>query len=350
MADLTGLLIGSAIGAALLTQYWPKLEAWVHPPVTIYTPGQAVPPAPSRSAPPGGQALAPFRAPLPATQYPTPSSQSPAPAQGGLPVVQHPGPAQQEGVVAMAPPVAPPPSLPMVQPAPLPTVVHPGSSPAAGTPHWAPGSAYAGTGFFIAMDGSLLTAAHVVAGCSRAQIVSSHVALTVANVLATDTLRDIALLRAAQAQPPAVLPVGDPPAHGRMLVLGYPATAGMLVPEEDWPDLRSDMLTRAGGLAGLRDGVWLETMRITHGYSGGPVVDPRTGTVVAIVRAEITGPAVRAIVGHAGAHMATGPDGERLAGFVHREAPWIDLGRTLSGGEEPIAAARLATVHVICMH
>ena len=49
-----------------------------------------------------------------------------------------------------------------------------------------------------------------------------------------------------------------------------------------------------------------------------------------------------------GAHLATGPSGERLAAFVRREAPWIDLGHTLDGGEEPIAAARLATVHVIC--
>lgn len=313
MADVTGLLIGTAIGAGVLAVFWPELQAM----------GGAHAVAPAAIA----AATVP-QDPMPVVHYPV------APSRG----------------IAMAPPAPAP--LPAVIPAPLPSVVHPGSPPVApphvAPAHIAPGTAYAGTGFFIAFDGTLLTAAHVVAGCTRAQIVSAHVPLTAAIVLARDTLRDIALLRAAQAQPAAVLPVGHPAASGRVLVLGYPARAGLLVPEEEWADLRSGLVQKAGAMLAGRDGVWLETTRITHGYSGGPVIDPRTGMVVAIVRAEVTGPGVQALIGRSGAHMATGPAGEGVTGFLRQEAPWIDPGLVRSGGEDTIAAARLATIHVIC--
>lgn len=321
VAELTGLLIGTALGALLLALYFPDVEAFVRHHV-LPRPSPAI----VATAPP----------PLPA------------------PVAAPPSPVPPPRVVtAMAPPAPPPPlppplPLPEIRPAPLPTIVRPDMPAVPGETRRLPGMAYAGTGFFIAHDGSLLTAAHVVAGCTRAQIVSRHVAPAIATVLAVDATRDIALLRAAQVRPPAILPVGRAGGAGRVFVLGYPASAGMLVPEEDWAELRSDRVARTGGLLQASDGVWLETSRITHGYSGGPVLDPRNGTVVAIVRAEIEGPGLRRLALASGAHLATGPGGERLAAFVRREAPWIDLGHTLDGGEEPIAAARLATVHVIC--
>jgi S1-C subfamily serine protease len=266
-----------------------------------------------------------------------------------------PAPTEKPQAVALDPPAVVAPPMPEgwehggLAPAPLPSVIHP-DSPATGFPqHFKPGSAYAGTGFFIAFDGSLLTAAHVVAGCTKAEIISSKVPLSVAAVLATDTRRDIALLRAPNVRPQAVLPIGSPPSAGRLFVLGYPATADLRVPEEDWPNLRTDRILHTANVAGGNDGIWLETTRITHGYSGGPVVDPRTGAVVAIVRAEITGGTI-ATIAAPGFHLTTGPTGDRLASFVHKEAPWIDLASTLSDGYEATEAARLATVHVICLH
>ena len=103
------------------------------------------------------------------------------------------------------------------QPQTLPTVIYPEDP---GEPH-KPGSAVAGTGFFVASDGSLITAAHVVDGCRATRIASQFVHPTKVRLIATDTKRDVALLRADNVTPPATLPVGRPAsAGGRLFVLG----------------------------------------------------------------------------------------------------------------------------------
>jgi S1-C subfamily serine protease len=96
-----------------------------------------------------------------------------------------------------------------------------------------PGGGIAGTGFFVAADGGLLTAAHVVASCARIRIASRWLQPTTAQAVAADSTQDIALLRATHTTPPAVLPVGRPAGNsGRLFVLGYPASGGPLVPTE----------------------------------------------------------------------------------------------------------------------
>src|SRR5262245_14023140 len=54
-----------------------------------------------------------------------------------------------------------------------------------------PGSAVAGTGFFVASDGSLLTAAHVVTGCKATRIASKFVRPTSVRLIALDNKRDV---------------------------------------------------------------------------------------------------------------------------------------------------------------
>ena len=98
-----------------------------------------------------------------------------------------------------------------------------------------------------------------------------------AQVAARDTRHDIALLDAAGVHAPATLAIGRPTASGgRVFVLGYPATAGLLIPEETWGVLENDKLPREpASLTDPREQVWMEAGRVTHGYSGGPIFDPR---------------------------------------------------------------------------
>jgi serine protease Do len=128
--------------------------------------------------------------------------------------------------IAIAPPALP-------QRAPLPNIIYPDSPPADDQGTSKPGTAITGTGFSVASDGSLLTAAHVVPGCRQTRIASQLVKPADARLMATDATNDIALLRAVHVTPPAVLPVGRPAAPGgRLFVLGYPGSGDPLVPTE----------------------------------------------------------------------------------------------------------------------
>jgi hypothetical protein len=96
------------------------------------------------------------------------------------------------------------PALP--QPLPLPNIIYPDPLPSDDQGAPKTNMTVTGTGFFVASDGTLLTAAHVV----------------------------------------AVLPVGRPAAPaGRLFVLGYPASGGPLVPSETWATLANDRLPPA---------------------------------------------------------------------------------------------------------
>jgi S1-C subfamily serine protease len=167
-ADLLGLAIGLAVGGAALSLFMPRIEAAL---VSGPPPAQATQPAASQAAPaspaihPSQQIAPPVGLPVPVVVLPVPTP---------LPNVAYHDPVPQS-------PDAPP----------LPAVIGPSQpSKTLGT---------AGTGFFIAEDGSLLTAAHVVTECPQTAIVSSFVKPTAAEIVASDAKQDIALLRAASA-------------------------------------------------------------------------------------------------------------------------------------------------------
>jgi len=52
-----------------------------------------------------------------------------------------------------------------------------------------------GTGFFVSMDGYVITNAHVVDGCPNPQLISGLASPVSARVLVTDTANDLALVK-----------------------------------------------------------------------------------------------------------------------------------------------------------
>ncbi|MGE0419976.1 MAG: serine protease, partial [Acetobacteraceae bacterium] len=133
-----------------------------------------------------------------------------------------------------------------------------------------------GTGFFIASDGLLLTAAHVVDGCRTTQITSRDVGMAAARVLATDSQHDLALLRAQDVRPPALLSFAAPPAAGAGLtVFGYPSGADTQVPTEARGTLRNDQAAAPPNQRpDPRDFVLIEAGSVRQGFSGGPIIGP----------------------------------------------------------------------------
>src|ERR1700722_10014323 len=159
--DLLGLVIGLALGGAALYLFLPRIEAARAPGPP---PPQAVQPARQPTAPPGGPPSGPHAAQP--TGPPAIRAATPAP-----PVAQR---------------IAPPdPDVAMPVPAPLPAIAYPDIAPGSPGVRALPavvGPAQppkthgtAGTGFFIAEDGSLLTAAHVGTECTRTAILSNYV-------------------------------------------------------------------------------------------------------------------------------------------------------------------------------
>lgn len=313
--DLLGLAVGLALGGAALYMFLPRIEAALRP---------APPPAAQQAAPPVEPS------PPVVEQVAPPAVAVPTPAP--LPSIAYDDLAPQRRDV---------PPLPAV--APLPAVIGP-------SPHPATPIGTAGTGFFIADDGSLLTAAHVVTECRRTAIVSGYVRPTAVDIIATDARQDLALLRAPHLRPPGILPLGRPVSH-LLVVLGYPATAGPTTPAETWATLENDKFpAQVAALADSREMIWIEAPAVTHGFSGGPIFDPGNGAVVGLVRATITDPRLRQIRGMPTSGVAIGPGVERLNGFLRQQAPQFESARPSDTGNAAIEDARRATVHVLCWH
>lgn len=235
-------------------------------------------------------------------------------------------------------------------PAPLPNVLYPDQpAPAEAPPK--PGTGDAGTGFFVS-DHLLITAAHVVNACHQTQIVSQYVDLTSAELVARDPKQDIALLRVTRARAPAVLGIGQPAAsNDRVFVLGYPSSAGTTVAEETWGRLQNDRMPRdPAALTDPRQMLWMQALDVRHGYSGGPIFDPRTGMVAGIVRGTVDGERLRAIAGMPRNGIDIGPGSARLASFLQDQEPGLDAPPASQWGDDPLAVARRATVHVFCWH
>ena len=134
-------------------------------------------------------------------------------------------------------------------------------------------------------------------------------------IVASKSRQDIALLRAAHVRPPGILPIGPPlrPAGDRrtphqVFVLGYPASAGLTIPEETFATLENDKIpASAGAVADPREIVSIEANAITHGYSGGPILDPGNGAVVGIVKGMTNTSRLRFVPGMPVSGVSAGP-------------------------------------------
>jgi S1-C subfamily serine protease len=324
-ANLIGLLLGSAIGGAALAVVLPQAESHALAPGAAVKPGIAL--------------AAPQPDTLPAIIHPDqPRADDRAPPPKAAPSLE-PRPVEMPRIAVAAP-----------QPGPLPNIIHPDPPPARDGPH-RPGTGVTGTGFFVAADGSLLTAAHVVSGCRETRIASQLVRPSVARLVASDAKQDIALLRAAGVKPPATLSIGFPAAAGgRLFVLGYPASGGPLIPTEAWAMLENDALQPAPAeLIDPHRVIWAAAPEVNRGFSGGPILDPRNGAVVGIVRGMVDSTrlhAARAAIPASG--MVTGPGSAPLAALLRQEGTGTAV--VPVSGNDALDIARRATVHVLCLY
>lgn len=313
IGNLIGVLLGLAIGGAAVAVFLPSAPAPAPPPAPPLLVAANPPPQP----------------------HPAPRAQPPP----------RPPPRQ-----VMQPVELPPIAMVPEPPSTLPNIVYPDPLPQDPPPH-RPGSGIAGTGFFVASDGTLLTAAHVVKDCRQMRVVSKLVRSATAELLARNTKDDIALLRAAHVTPPAVLSVGHPELPGaRLFVLGYPASAGPLIPAETWATMENDKLQPGPPeLIDPRRLVWVAGPAIQHGYSGGPMLDPRNGEVVGIVRGMVDSArlhAARPAVPDAG--IVIGPGSALLTALLQQQGADDDGAAESVSGDDALDTARRATVHVLC--
>lgn len=137
----------------------------------------------------------------------------------------------------------------------------------------------AGTGFYLSSDGSMITAAHVVAGCQKVSLIDG----TSLQIVASDNDRDIALLRAGSAphtflklRRDQTLDLGE-----RVYLFGYPyfgnVSTGLNMTEGIVTSLRG---------AGDNPLHFQFSAGLQPGNSGGPVIDSG-GAVIGVAVARL---------------------------------------------------------------
>jgi S1-C subfamily serine protease len=300
--DLIGLVVGFALGGAALVHAWPTVQA-MHARLSNH----------------------PVR---------EPAARPPASRPAPILVVAQPG----MPVAAPDPALAPEPADAHRQRS---EIVYPEDPENPGV------HGRSGTGFFVD-DHLLITAAHVVPGCGRAEILSQFVSRTTVKVVARQPGEDIALLRVNGVKAPATLAIGRPEhADDRVFVLGFPITTKARTPVETWGDLRNHNLPP--GLTGNPEpgeAVWMTANGVQEGFSGGPIFDPATQKVIGIVRAGVE--FVWHDRGGGTAHLETGPGAAQLSEFLEEEALGTEGFPAGQWGEDPLNVVRRATVRVFC--
>lgn len=137
-----------------------------------------------------------------------------------------------------------------------------------------------GTGFFVLPDGRLVTNGHVVSGCSSLSVELTDGTEALADLLAADPDKDLALVRAQVDASASAVFNDNPSLDGRAVaVIGYP--------EYGLPRIKPYLVW--GSLTGplVGDGRrYAFRGEIRHGNSGGPVLD-EAGLVVGVVFAKV---------------------------------------------------------------
>jgi WD40 repeat protein len=142
-----------------------------------------------------------------------------------------------------------------------------------------------GSGFLVAEDGLVLTAAHVIEGATRITVVVLETQEYQATVVQSDSDTDVAVLRIT-ASGLAYLTLGDSNAlayYEEISALGYSV-----------PTIGVGFIPARGYFIGLRASpsatyVQFEASPLDHGHSGGPVIDA-TGHVVGLIVGVVADP------------------------------------------------------------
>ncbi|MDB5591326.1 serine protease [Enterovirga sp.] len=171
------------------------------------------------------------------------------------------------------------------QPAPQPPAPPPSAAapapPAAAPPAPRRDLVTAGTGFFVGLDGTVVTNEHVVSACSSIDLQTEDRTRAAASVIARDKTNDLAILRtSATPKRVASLRTGARLGEG-VAAFGFP---------------HSDILATSGhftqgnitATAGLGDDTrfFQVSAPVHHGNSGGPLLDMR-GSVVGVVTSKL---------------------------------------------------------------
>ena len=138
-----------------------------------------------------------------------------------------------------------------------------------------------GTGFFITVEGLMVTNAHVVEGCSTVTVVSERAGTSLAEVVARDTTNDLALVK-VKSKPQSVasirmgVRVGEPVAAFGFPLSGLLATSG---------NFTFGNVTALSGIADDTRYIQIQAP-VQPGNSGGPLLD-YNGNVVGVVSGKL---------------------------------------------------------------
>jgi len=140
----------------------------------------------------------------------------------------------------------------------------------------------AGSGFFINLQGQVLTGFHVVAHCSALTVSTVRGGRVRAQVVASDYGSDLAVIQ-TKAKPERFARFNPAPERNRGVaasVVGYPALgAATIVPSRTAVEARPNQV--------IGDGTeFIVEGRIRAGHSGSPVLD-ETGRVIGLIRSKV---------------------------------------------------------------
>jgi len=142
-----------------------------------------------------------------------------------------------------------------------------------------------GSGTIIHPDGYILTNHHVVDSAKTVDLRLRDGTIIQAKVVKTDTVNDLALLK-AESVPPAWLPVSKGESELKLgqtvFTIGYPNTQVQGL-EPKFTDGRISSVTGIGDSKNH----YQTTVPVQHGNSGGPLVDLLTGWVVGVINARL---------------------------------------------------------------
>ncbi len=204
-----------------------------------------------------------------------------------------------------------------------------------------------GTGFFIASDGTLVTNAHVVAGCRTVMVEAADNAKGHARLLGLDADNDLALLRteivpqdiadfALLRDPAADEPVAVVgfPLHGRVAIKPILVTGHVLAPAR----------ARRSGAGRFR-----LRADVRRGNSGGPVLDGR-GLVIGVIAAKVHTPRTFQATGRLVRDVGVALASKTVFGFLesHDQPHRRIAGAAPMSDAEIIARARLFVVRLVC--
>jgi len=137
---------------------------------------------------------------------------------------------------------------------------------------------YSGTAFFINNEGYLITNHHVIKECNNKSKISHEKRDIDAILVASDPTLDLALLKAEIKNKNYIkISTKSPEKLQRIIVVGYPLGKR----------LSDDLKVTSGIISALKGGLDNSNQiqidaTLNHGNSGGPIVDEKTGELVAV--------------------------------------------------------------------